>query len=214
VVESVITGTISGNSLDFRYQNANAQRNNGLNVIVRSGTLTTPPTFGDRGVDSRDGNQWVAVEDYGGVLGAHYTFFANGDAIKNTATVRTGGADSSIEVIPLSSCDTANLIPFLTWTEVDVAASAQVRGIYILGEGWTTFPTAAELWFEVEYLNHASLLTKALLKSTHVLTDNVTWTKLSASFTPAQAGNVRYRAYLGRYEVGAKIYVDNQLQTI
>jgi hypothetical protein len=155
----------------------------------------------------------VYCEDYGGVLGASHAYLVNGDVIRNDVTVRPGGAASSIEVVPQSHCSAVCPIQICEWTEHGVPASAQTRSIYVLGNGWTSFPTNAELWFEAAYLNDAVETTRAVIRSTEALVDNVTWTELSVTFTPAQAGLVRYRAWLAKYEAGASVFIDNMLVT-
>lgn len=155
----------------------------------------------------------VACEDYGQTVGAHRTYYGYGDAIRNTSTVRSGGADNSIEVIPQSVCSTTCPIRVFEWTECAVAASSQTRGVYVLGQAWSTFPTASELYFEAEYLSAGSGVAKTTLASTQVLTDNTTWTKLSVTFTPGQVARVRYRLWLKKYASTCGIYADNQLET-
>ena len=158
-------------------------------------------------------------EDHGQTIGASYAYRTFGDVIKNTSTVRSGGATSSMEVVPYSACTTVNYLPIFEWCELDVAASEQTRGVYVRGSNsppdtnWSTFPTNSELWFEAEYFSAGSGTAKTIIKSTEVISDNTTWTKLDVTFTPSQAGQVRYRMYLGKYASGCKIYVDNQLQT-
>ena len=213
-----ISGTVSGNTYDFRYP---------VGAICRSAAMADPPTFSDRntaGIGSRAGSLGIYCEDYGGVLGASRAFHPTGDVIKNAAIVRSGGAASSLQVVPLSECKTAGVrgawtsaqIRVLAWTEMDVPASAQTKTIYIRGSNataWSTYPTAAELFVEAVYLNHGTLLTHATAVSTAVLTDNTTWTAFPVTFTPAQAGPVRYRVIFGAYTAGAEIFVDNQLAT-
>jgi len=213
-----ISGTVSGSTNDFRYP---------VGAICRSAAMADPPTFSDRntaGMGSRAGSLGIYCEDYGGVLGASRAFHPTGDVIKNAAIVRSGGAASSLQVVPLSECKTAGVrgawtsaqIRVLAWTEMDVPASAQTKTIYIRGSNataWSTYPTAAELFVEAVYLNHGTLLTHATAVSTAVLTDNTTWTAFPVTFTPAQAGPVRYRVIFGAYTAGAEIFVDNQLAT-
>ena len=153
----------------------------------------------------------VTWEDYGGVLGAHRTFSRSGDAIKNDSIVRTGGAASSIETVPNSYCGPNSALGPFEWTETDVPASAQTRTVYVKGEGWTTWPTASQLWLEAEYIDNAGTLHHAVAKSTAVLTDNATWVAFTVAFTPAVSGIVRYRLFLMAYQALSKIYVDNQL---
>jgi hypothetical protein len=98
------------------------------------------------------------------------------------------------------------------WTELDVPASPQNKSIYVKGEGWSTFPTAAQLYFEAEYISNGATFDTTIVTSTEVLTDNTTWVQLTTgSFTPAVAGPVRYRAFLATYASSCKVYVDNEL---
>ena len=112
----------------------------------------------------------------------------------------------------MSSCSSNAAIMIFEWTELSVPASAQNKSIYVKGEGWSTWPTNTQLYFEAEYISNATTFETTIVKSTEVLTDNTTWTQLTTgSFAPAVAGHVRYRAYLGTYAAACKVYVDNQL---
>ena len=215
-LNTVITGKLGYNSSDVSSVNTYDLYNEAGydNIVVSRGAkLQSTPSFTGRNTSGIGPEIALKCEDYSQTVGSSYSFYQFGDVIKNTSTVRSGGADNSIEVVPLSACTTINYIPILEWTEFDVAASSQTRGVYVLGSGWSTWPTAAELWFEAEYLSAGSGTAKTIIKSTEVLTDNTTWTKLDVTFTPSQAGIVRYRMYLGKYASSCKVYVDNQLQT-
>ena len=166
-------------------------------------------TFTGRGVGGRAGG--IYSEDHGQVPGASVTLHAHGDIIRNTTTLRTGGAPESIEVVPLSSASITDKIPIAKWLEFDVPATAQTRTIYMFGEGWAGMPLATELYIEAEHYGNASDTSKVVVKSTQVLSANDVWEPLSVTFTPAQAGIVRYRAYLGAYNAASKVFVDNQL---
>ena len=213
-----ISGTVSGCSYVVRIGDDGP-----IDIVVRgSATFPNPPTFYGRNVagDSRRG---ITCEDYLGVLGASYAFYCTGDVIRNTVTVRSGGADNSLEVIPLSACGTKGVagagadgkIPIFEWVELGVPASAQTKSVYVKGEAWTTWPTAAQLYLEAEVITDDAPQTTTVYTSTQVLTDNTTWTALSVTFTPHIASRVRYRMWLGAYEGGTtrKVYVDNQLVT-
>ena len=186
-----------------------------VNIISRGARWPSPPTYSGRNA-AGDGRRGIYFEDYGQIVGAHRAELCTGDVIKDTVTVRSGGGSSSLQVVPLSACTSGvERIPIFEWTEFDVPAASQIRGVYILGAAWVVFPTAAELWFEAEYLSAGSGTAKTTLKSTAVLTDNTTWTKFSVTFTPSQVGPVRYRAFLGKYETASthKVNVDNMLVT-
>lgn len=169
---------------------------------------TTGRAAANIGSQSRQG---AFSEDHGRVLGASYAYLPSGDVIKNTSTVRSGGASSSLEVVPLSNCSVTAPILVCEWTEVAVPASSQTRTVYVRGEGWATWPTASELYIEAEYVSNATTFARTTVASTQVLTDNTTWTALSVSFTPAAAAHVRYRVWLKKYAAACKVYIDNQL---
>lgn len=210
----LVTGHVWWNNNDFGFFNdMSAATSSRLLVTCRGNALQPTPRFANRNYTGigRRAFQGVFCEDFGGVSGACRAFLQTGDVIRNTTTVRPGGAASSLEVVPLSGCGIQASIRVLEWTELDVPASAQTRSVYIKGGGWTVWPTAAQLWLEAEYYD--SSMTKVVLASTDVLTDNVTWTPLTVAFTPGQAGTVRYRLYLAAYQAASKIYVDNMLVT-
>jgi hypothetical protein len=135
-----------------------------------------------------------------------------GDVVKNVVTVHSGGGASSIEVVPLSACAVGSEIIIFEWTELSVPASAQNKSIYVKGEGWTSYPTSAELYVEAEYISNATTLARTVVKSTAVIDENTNWHQFSIpEFTPAAVGHVRYRSYLKKYEAACKVYVDNML---
>jgi len=202
-----ISGTVAGCSTDFRL---NTGANEGTVVFVRpSATLTIPPVISRNSGNCGKFAQGVFCEGYNKILGASKAFMMAGTVTKNTAIYNN--AASSLEVEPLSSCSINSMIRIFEWTEIDVPASGQTKSIYIKGEAWSSFPSGAELYLEAEYISNGTSLVTSVAASSQVLTDNTTWTQLSVTFTPAVAANVRYRAYLGKYEAGCKIYVDNRL---
>lgn len=214
----VITGKIGyngsdtavANTYDFRWPNYNSAGL--LKCLCRGAKIGTPAMYQNNsgGIGSQAKN-FVAFEDYQQVVGAHRVFLPTGEVIKNTSTVRSGGAASSLECIPYSNCAANAPLLLLEWTELDVPASEQTRSIYVLGNGWTSFPTNAQLYLEAEYYNAASGVEKTTVASTQVISDNVTWTALSVTFTPGQVMPVRYKAWLKTYESGASVFVDNKL---
>ena len=207
-----ISGTISGCASTFRFGAADT---NALQVVVKGKAVIGTPTFTSRntaGVGSQ-GKQGVFCEDYGQVLGASYAFLPTGDVIKNTTTVRGGGAASSLEVVPLSNCATIAPVQIFEWTELAVAASAQNKSVYMRPDAaWSVYPTNTELYIEAEYISNATTFATTVVKSAAVLDHATNWTQFTIpEFTPAAAGHVRYRAYLKKYEASRKVYVDNML---
>ena len=219
-IKPICYGSIGWDKADVAAPNTNDfYFNNSKTVILRGAKLPSAGlTFSDRNSSAYHHIKgYLQSENHGQVNGAHYRYEAYGDVIRNTATVRTGGADNSIEVIPLSNCNAKRYVSVIDWgkewVEFAVPASAQTRTVYIKGEAWTVWPTATELWFEAEYISNATTLETTIIKSTAVLTDNTTWVAFTVSFTPAAVGIVRYRIYLGKYQASAKVYVDNKLYT-
>ena len=130
---------------------------------------------------------------------------------KNTTTTRGGGAAASMEFYGLDYCHAGGInAPAFEWTEFDVGTSEITRSVYILGGGWSAWPTAAEVFFEAEYYDEAGTNHRELIKSTQVMTDNATWTKLSVTFTPGKSGYANYRFFVGVLAgtASTKIYLD------
>ncbi len=149
--------------------------------------------------------------DHNQVAGAMQRYHGVWRYKRNTTTTRGGGAAASMEIYGLDKCEANGIgAPAFEWTEFDVGASAITRSIYILGGGWAAWPTAAEVWFEAEYYDEAGTNHRVLVKSTEVMTDNVTWTKLSVTFTPGKSGYVNYRFFVAVLAgtTSTKIYVD------
>jgi hypothetical protein len=208
-----LSGTISGCNYTFRF---GVSDTNPLSVrVLGSASLPNPPVFYNRntsGIGSQ-GKHGVFCEDYNKVLGASYAYLPTGDVIKNTATVRAGGAVSSLEVVPLSNCAVIAPIQIFEWTELSVAASAQNKSVYIRADAaWSVYPTATELYIEAEYISNGTTFATTIVKSTAVLNHASNWIQFTIpGFTPAVVGHVRYRAFLKKYEASRKIYCDAML---
>lgn len=207
-----ISGTMSGCTIAFSLC-ANGGEEGGAYIVRPSATIGALTFYGRNtsACGKAGGLQGVLFEDYQRVVGASYAAWMTGDVYRNDAVLRTGGASSSIEVIPLSACSVTGPVRAMEWVETSVPATAQTRTVYVRGEGWTTFPTAAELYLEAEYVSNGTTFVTTTVASTQVLTDNTTWVALSVSFTPAAATHVRYRVWIGKYEAACKVYVDNAL---
>jgi hypothetical protein len=212
-VSSVLSGQVVGCGSIFTFQASDGSYSLIGNNIIVLGKATCAASFTNRNL-IYGGDQQVYFEDYGGVLGAQYAAWAQGDVIKNTSTLRSGGAASSIEVIPLSTLGSGGFVRFFDWTELAVPTGNKTKTIYIRADAaCSVYPTNVQLYFEAEYLNHLTLLTTATIASTEVLSDGSTWTAFTVTFNPLQVGPVRYRGYLKWYEASRKIYVDNAIYT-
>jgi len=171
---------------------------------------------------------YAYYEDINGAV-AHKIKCHAGVLARNTDVKRENGASDSIEATPSNLCSAARrlfnfnhlslLNPPWGWVFYLNDTSQHTVTFYLALTGWTTLPTVDELWLEVEYYDQSTGTHKAVAKSTSVDDDTSTWNgltdytakKLSVTFTPAQTGLVRVRAYLAKYESGAKVYVDNKL---
>ena len=236
-----ISSPIYGNSYGFYYASMHtftgklgydASDNSAVNIIdiklgVTDGGITkiiclgaklqNPVTFESRNGVGYNGQERIGIfsENHLRVLDASYLYRTHGDVIKNTTTVRSGGAVSSLEVVPLSNCATVAPLLFFEWTELSVPASAQNKSVYIrANDAWSVYPTADELYIEAEYISNGTTFATTVVKSTAVLDHASNWIQFSIpEFTPAVAGHVRYLGYLKKYEASRKIYVDNMLVT-
>ena len=211
----MISGTISGCNYVFQFGTSDTAA---LNIVLRGASIPATPTFSSRntaGVGSQ-GKQGVFSENHGKILGASYAYLPTGDIIRNTTTVRAGGAASSLEVVPLSNCAVSAPIQIFEWTELSVPASEQSRTIYLRADAaWSVYPTADELYIEAEYISDGTTFATTIIRSTAVLSDGSTWVSFAIpAFTPAVVGHVRYRGYLKKYEASRKIYIDNMLVSV
>lgn len=149
----------------------------------------------------------MGIEDYDNEPGDWRSYSHNSDAEDNIlmqsdkVTVRAGGATIAVEVNP--SADLSNLSPFTIDKLIDrygiqLPASATTITIFFASDAtgdWTTNPTAAEMWLELEYWDHATNDFRKLVKSTGTVdfkTDTDFDQSLAITVTPGQAG----RAYL------------------
>jgi hypothetical protein len=203
--------TVAANTTDFLFP---------IDIVCRGVLMPATPVFSGRNAAATiHGWGGVYSEDHGRTLGASKAWLPFGTVERQTGTLRSGGATSALQVDPLSNCGSTSVgaaattgILIFEWTELAVAASEQNRSIYIRGFGWTGWPTAAQLYFEAEYVSNGTTFARTTATSTAVLTDNTTWVQFTIpAFTPAAAGHVRYRAYLKKYEASSGVYVDARL---
>jgi hypothetical protein len=207
------SGVLAPNLYDFSF--VSTESSMALYLILRGAKCPASPSFSGRNI-ARAGNvcgEGIYCEDWQQTLGAAVTFATSGDIIRNTTTVRVGGAATSLECVPQSNTSTYAPLLVAEWTEVAVPASAQTKSIYVKGEGWSSYPTAAELYLEAEYISNGTTFARTIVTSTEVIDENTNWHSLSVTFTPAVAGQVRYRVFLKKYAASCKVYVDNALYT-
>jgi len=152
-------------------------------------------------------------EDHNQTKGAHRTYYFNGTIEKDTSVVRSGGASSSAKMSPNSYCglyypltiaDDFCSGDFKLW----LPAEEKTVTIYMRTFGYTSLPTADELYIEASYLDEATGGHRATVQSTETVSANDTWTAFSVTFTPSQEGWVYVTVYLKKYEASSGVYVD------
>ena len=166
------------------------------------------------------------VEDYNNTVGDnrkyksaryHNTFTDLPYKQSETSTVRSGGSNKSIKIIPGNRVG-ANW----EWSWIEIfddelgiylPASQKTITVYFNAPSanFTSAPTASELWLEIEYWGHATNKHRRVTKSTGTIAADGTWDGLSVTITPAIAGVAYLRAYYNKSLEGGKtniFYVD------
>jgi hypothetical protein len=154
---------------------------------------------------------YVFIADWEGTPGdfRHYGHQANADThtleVERTI-VRDGGSPWSIKVIPSAQMHEDGMefgrIQILEYP-VYLPASASTLEIYMRrpdSVNFTTDPTAAQLWLELEYYCHATNATVKRALSTGVVDFNgsAAWQSISVAATPAQAGAATIRLFYAK----------------
>ncbi len=105
---------------------------------------------------------------------------------------------------PLTIADDFCSGDFKLW----LPAEEKTVTIYMRTFGYTSLPTADELYIETLYLDEATGGHRATMQSTQTVSANDTWTAFSVTFTPSQEGWVYITVYLKKYEANSGVYVD------
>jgi hypothetical protein len=156
----------------------------------------------------------IYIEDDDGTYNSHKAVYQSGTVSRDTSVTRPGGASSSMKYAPVSGCTT--IVPlwardkdlsstFQVYLQADVA---QTITVYIRGYGWTTWPTAAQLYCTASYLSNAASAARTTVTTNDVLTNNTTWVAFDMTMTPALAGWVYVDVKLGLYEAASGLYID------
>ncbi|MBI5903914.1 MAG: hypothetical protein HZB84_10595 [Deltaproteobacteria bacterium] len=182
---------------------------NWYEAYFRGCKMPSSLTIGGRNTGGHVG--FIGSQDHNRVAGDARSYQDFADLTRDTGTLRTGGADNSIKIAPLSNCTKWNPVFTYDIIELDVPASAQTRTVYVDTYGYSVLPDATELYLEAEYISNGATYARTLVKSTDVVSANGTWTALNVSFTPAAVGQVRLRIYLKKYQASSGVYVDNRI---
>ena len=151
-------------------------------------------------------------EDHQQTKGDHKRFTSVGTVTRDTGTVHSGGASSSAKLEPNSDIGLYRPLTisddfagdFKIWTP----ASEKTITIYLQTFGYSSLPTADELYIEASYLDEASGGHRATIASTDTVSANGSWTGFSVTFTPSQEGWIYVTLYLKKYESSSGVYVD------
>lgn len=154
--------------------------------------------------------QSLISRNHNGVAG-DVRFYTHYLKAYSDSTTRAGGAAFSIKLTLGSNTQEYYSIPIMELIESNVPAGFKSRAVYVRGGGWSSYPTASELYLEAVYCNDVSSLSRAVKKSTAVLTDNTTWVALSVSFYHARNGDLEYRLVFSKYAASTNVYVDAML---
>lgn len=167
----------------------------------------------------------ISVQDYDGTTRDNRIFThldpADNDAAlrRNTSTIRTGGADSSIEVRPSTNvgtdADWRKLLVHEGYLYLPTSAKTVTVYFNLPAANFTTAPTATELWIELEYLADATNAGRRTVVSTGTITADGNWNSLSIGpITPAAAGEAFLRVWYCKTKEDGKsnyLYVDPEL---
>lgn len=204
---------------DIQISSSNDNNLKGRNVKLLS---STPIASYTNDTTNSAVNVTLAFEDFNGTLGNSQVFSfldqtANVPTLQShTGTVRSGGADKSIQLTPSTKMSTVWDVSKLKFLEYAYYAGTggNTYGVYfnLPSANFGTTPTASELYLELEYI--AGTTTNVLRKkvvSTGTITANGTWGTISVSGTPVIAGQAYLRGFYAKTkETGTSniFYVD------
>lgn len=142
----------------------------------------------------------------------HYLMLFAGTVTRTTSVLRSGGADTSMNLLPsgYGAINNNGLegSTVFKWTESGVPESSQTRSIYISQPDGVTLPLVTELFLEATY--NSSPTTRAIITSTAVLTNN-NWTEFTVTFVPGSVGPVEYRLLTKYTNTAQRVYIDATL---
>lgn len=171
----------------------------------------------------------LGLEDHDGVVGDN-RFHTLGPASNinaailqsETTTIRSGGSNKSIKVIPTANITSIWEFNFLTIFEIPIYATTDQKTYTVYmrpnttGE-WSVDPTASELYLEAEYWGHASNNHRAKKRSTETIDMNgsTSWQTLTVTVQPSQAGVLYLRlVYKKTKEAGANVFFVDPIPVI
>lgn len=219
IEESEFKGNNTGD-LEFDNLLATHGKIQGRNLILSSSTQ----------VDRHDGGfDEALMEDFNGVLNDTRQLIGLSTSQgtpamqSETTKVRSGGGTISQKVTPSTDLATTSEHARLTLFDFPIYAttSSKTYTVYFASDTtteWTSSPTAAELWVQLEYWGHASNNFRRILKSTGTVdftTDTDFDQTLTVTVAPSQAGVAYLRVYYCKTKESAKsniFYIDPKIE--
>lgn len=158
-------------------------------------------------------------EDDDGVFEAHTNNTREGIISRQTASPRSGGADSYAKMLPNADCGSTMPLVFGTplkgfaqvWLEASVEKTITVYAR--VGSAWDSALTASEAFLRASYLDSAGDCGRTVVESTEQITNDAAWTAFSVTFTPLKAGFVYLWFVLAEYE-DATEYIDVDIKAV
>ena len=152
---------------------------------------------------------FVKLEDDEQTHLAYRAWYFAGYVSRNTDVTRVGGAAFSMLVEPNSNCGAEqSLYGIGDWLEgmpIYLDGTEQTITVYCRSADWTTEPTSAQFYIELDYYSAAGVWTT--VQSNDALVDD-SWVAFDVTVTAAEAGFAYLKAVLKKYEAGAKVYID------
>lgn len=140
---------------------------------------------------------------------------STGWIVRDTTTVRSGGADSSAKMTPLPYCGVNMPLVLGEWmpgfAKIWATTSVQINiSVYArVASAWASQLGASECFATFSYLSNGASAARTRVTSSQQVANDGTWTALtSGNITPARTGWVYIWLNLGRYEASKDLLVD------
>lgn len=159
----------------------------------------------------------IFSEDKDGTFEAHKTYKTEGIISRQTASPRSGGADSYAKMVSDSDCGPNSELLLGTaergfaqiWLTAGVEKTITVYAR--TGSAWDSALTASEAFLRASYLDSDSDCGRTIVESTETITNDAAWTAFTVTFTPQREGYAYLWFVLAEYEDAGE-YIDVDLR--
>lgn len=202
--------TVDDESSSGGYMFAFSPGFSGFEVKGRGLTIGDNWTFPlQQNLDAAFPGSYVEIQDYDGSR-AYIREEVHGtiEGTEDSSDLRVGGSDYNFILTPRSNLnDIVNGEKGLHAPPMPYPAPADVErnySVWVKTSGWSSFPTADELFLRLEYYDTVGAISRTAVQSTEVVSANGTWTELSVSgIEPAEDGEVILTVHLLTNDGGA-----------